>query len=437
VANPGRASEGGFVATLYYEREAYDGDRFVVDLRYVKLVLAELEAIGVPWRELDRSEPLGLARLVPVTAGSFVGRLDPDERAGLVERTKRARAEFGYAADDEPPQLDLALRALRERFATRYPGWAPTMGKDRVVDTVESSPHIGGEGDPEPLSNGETFKLPPRTESPDHRVRVGLLDTKLYPHPELDGRYLAESAGFLPAQTTTPTSPSAHAVYLAGLIVEKAPDAELIVRSVLDNLGTASSWDTANKMVGFLADDVAVLNMSFSCITADHEPPLTLARAVARLSPAVVLVAAAGNHGDSPTINPTTPAWPGAFDDVIAVGADRLPNEPAAFSPAVPWIALAALGENITSLFLPGDVEIVHRNQYGGADSQGTKKFGMGYARWHGTSAAAAKVSGAIARLAAGERISAHEAVQRLIRPPEPPSPLFTQVTKDIRPFEP
>lgn len=429
------------MATLFYGQEAYADDRLVVDLRDAKLVLAELTAIGVPWQVSDSSEPLGLARLVPAAQGSFLSGLSEDERARLVERTQSAKARHDQSADGEPPQLDLVLRALRERFAERFDGWSPTMGKDRVVDTVESSPHIGGDGDPEPLPDGETFRLPPRTAATGHRVRVGILDTKLFPHPDLTGRYVVESDALL-ALPAAPKSPTGHAVFLAGLVLQKAPNADLVIRSALGDLGSASSWDTANKMVEFRNDDVAVLNMSFSCITSDREPPLVLARAVERLSSAIVLVAAAGNHGQ-PTdpqrqlkITATTPAWPAAFDDVVAVGADRVPGQLAAFSPRVPWTALVATGEGVPSLFLPGEVEIVRRGPLGGPEPHGVAKFGAGYATWNGTSAAAAKISGAIAALAAGERISEREALNRLLTPPSHPTSLYIDITKDIRPFK-
>lgn len=403
------------MATVYGKVEAFAADRLVVDLRYLDLVRAELGSLGVSWAELDSSELLGLALFEVSIPGSFATGLAAADK-DFADRARSVR-QSAYRAGDSPPELDALLGVLRGRFAARYEGWSPTMGKERSLDLVESSPHIGGEGDPEPFGESNAFSLQPQTPSADRRIRVGVLDTKLYPHPDLAGRYLAESDAFVHPPAT---SPSGHAVFMAGLVAQQAPNAELIVRAVLDELGTSSSWEVAKKMVGFLHEDLDILNMSFSCVTHDDQPPLTLARAVERLTPAVVLVAAAGNHGNpSPEqqdigITPKTQSWPAAFDDVVAVGATDGTGRPAAFSPQVPWLALSRKGDDVPSLFLPGDVEIVRRNHHGGGDSHGIKKFGAGYARWNGTSAAAAIVSGEIAAIAEAHRIDARQALKRL-----------------------
>ena len=90
------------------------------------------------------------------------------------------------------------------------------------------------------------------------------------------------------------------------------------------------------------------MNLSFGCFTDDGEPPLVLARAVSLLSAEILLVAAAGNHGDidelrakgdladkpwTRGLTSKTPLWPAAFDEVIAVGATD-GNEPGAVQPA-------------------------------------------------------------------------------------------------------
>ena len=110
------------------------------------------------------------------------------------------------------------------------------------------------------------------------------------------------------------------------------------------------------------------MNLSFGCYTDDGEPPLVLARAVSLVSAEILLVAAAGNHGNidelkkqgdlkdaswARGLTPKTPVWPAAFDEVIAVGATDAP-----FSPQTPWVDLTAPGMNVVSTYLTGQVKL-------------------------------------------------------------------------------
>ena len=82
--------------------------------------------------------------------------------------------------------------------------------------------------------------------------------------------------------------------------------------------------------------------------------------------------------------------WPAAFDQVIAVGATDENGKLAPFSPQTPWVDLTAPGVNVESTYLVGEVELASTKGVATADSSG-------FARWDGTSFAAAAVSGAAA----------------------------------------
>ena len=64
-------------------------------------------------------------------------------------------------------------------------------------------------------------------------------------------------------------------------------------------------------MAGFAGSGTEILNVSLGCYTEDGEPPLVLARAVSVLSPAILLIAAAGNHGDIEALRPSANCRPG------------------------------------------------------------------------------------------------------------------------------
>jgi len=156
-----------------------------------------------------------------------------------------------------------------------------------------------------------------------------------------------------------------------------------------------------------------VMNLSFGSFTIDGRPPLVLERAIGRITPGTVVIAAAGNYGEVPAggsgvdelPKPTTPIWPAAFDDVIAVGA--LDGEkPAVFNSTGAWVKLMAPGVDLQSTYLIGDVT-GHESQ-GGPEERDTFD---GLAQWSGTSFAAAVVTGAIAALTVRGQRTAYEAL--------------------------
>ncbi len=415
------------------QTKRYEEDQLVVDLPHLGEVLHELHQLGVKWEPGDADqnrvdEALGLALLDLVNVAEVAAVLRDD--VDLVDCAALARRVAGLA-DALIPDLDLVMFALRSEFAGKYGGWVPTMGKNRYIYGVEGLPEIGGggAGDPVPLSPeearalSEAFTLSADTPWPGRRVRVGVLDTPLFVRPELQGRFLASAGTIIPPEPSL-SSMMGHATFVAGLILRRAPQAELDVRWVLspDN-ARATAWDVARMMAGFVNSGVDVLNMSFGCATADGKPPLVLARAVERLSPQIILVAAAGNHGDiqetpggpdsAGAAHPLTaraPIWPAAFDEVAAVGAHDAEWVRAPFSPNLPWVDLMAPGVNCKSTYLEGSVDLLH------GEESDPEEF-PGFANWDGTSFAAANVSGEIAaRVGMGQK-TPEEVLDELLNP--------------------
>ena len=181
-------------------------------------------------------------------------------------------------------------------------------------------------------------------------------------------------------------------------------------------------------MAGFIGSGVDILNLSFGCFTDDGEPPLVLARVVSLLSAEILLVAAAGNHGDvdelrakgtlpdqpwTRGLTSKTPLWPAAFDEVIAVGATDGDN-PAPFSPQTPWVDMTAPGVDVESTYLTGEVKLASPPQ-----GSPTTTFSNGLAYWDGTSFAAAAVSGAVAAKIMPGRRDARQALAYVRESPE------------------
>lgn len=194
-----------------------------------------------------------------------------------------------------------------------------------------------------------------------------------------------------------------HATFVAGTILREAPGATLEARAVLDGNGAADSWQAAHAIVHQGRSGVDILNLSFSCITGDGQPPLALSTAIDLVSPDVIVVAAAGNHGrprpgrteviDGQQIDDISKCvtFPAALDNVIAVGSVTENGQRAPYSPEGDWVDVQAHGDNVVSTF------------------PNRKPFN-GFAVWSGTSFAAGQVSGAIAAQTVPGRVTARDA---------------------------
>ena len=399
-------------------------DELVVGLPHLDKVTEMLDSkLDAPSDVTGKSPELGVALLqlkdAEAAAAKLRTRPDTDQ---LPEPVRKA-----IAAHEGDPALDLVMNVLRGWFESEYAGWTPVLGKNRLIRGVEGLPEIGGGGEGD-LTPRDPFHLPGRTARVNDRIKVGLLDTPIFRHPELEGRYAAPPDAVLDQaflRKKTPHHLAGHATFLAGVILQQAPDADLDVRKVLDvETGTASAWDVATEMAKFSSSGVQILNMSFGCATDDGEPPLLLVRAVELLSPDIVLVAAAGNHGSVvkrepdaegfPSLTPSTPYWPAALQDVWAIGALNVDCR-AHFSPDLPWVDLTAPGVDISSTYLPGTVDVPERDKDRHITGHKLEEFGDGYATWGGTSAAAAVVTGELAAEAQKRSTSAREALKFLL----------------------
>ncbi|HEY1347618.1 MAG TPA: S8 family serine peptidase [Streptosporangiaceae bacterium] len=371
--------------------EARD-DEIIVDLDDLAGIQEALDS-SAGWERMEKCPRIGLA---------------------LVKVGDPGRIPAGFTDPDAVLPLDLLISYLKKAFADQHYGREPDIGKNRLAGSIEGSPYTGGgvsgpytgggkggpytgggQGDPQWDDSRGGF--PERNHPPNPQVQVGILDTRLFAHPDLAGRYFADHDALVPATTVSTPDSEAHATFIAGVVLARAPNADLIVGHVLSAYNICgSSWDVATKMADFAAAQVPVLNISFGAATHDDEPPLVLRKTVQALTDGgVVIVAAAGNHGPQ-----EKKIWPAAFSEVVAVGAGaRIPGKDeftvAEFSPRQPWVDLLAPGQDVRSLYKAG-----------------------GYATWDGTSFSAAGVSGAIAHLVETRDMTPAEAIALLQTPP-------------------
>jgi membrane-anchored mycosin MYCP len=434
-------------------------DRLVVDTRHAKLVLDVLEVAAPSRVDAEEKAPADVEDKAPELGLTLLKLND----IGRVRQNLATQVQPENVPGDSTEwcDLDWVLYYLRSIYAYRYAGWTPMMGKNRIMTGVQFVTYPNAELPP-PASfyspqraNLDTVEGPINDaikedaikEDADRRagvraghrgagVRAGILDTCLYEHSLLAGRYIAAKDSLIPRDPQRPVSDvEGHAAFLSSLVVTEAPAAELDVRHVRKVVSadheapvrTATVWDTACQMAQYADSGVQILNCSWVCYTRDGKPPLVLERAVSRLAPRVLIVAAAGNHGlgDSafggteedrvkygiPPRN--APAYPAALPDVVAVGAlDG--DEFADFNPrgvgkddVAPWIDVFGPGVNVKGAYFGDgqtqDVSVVQRDEDGkvvlGANGevQYVQQPFDGAAEWSGTSFATATLTGAVA----------------------------------------
>jgi len=349
-------------------------DQLVVDLQHLEVVEDELSVLGVGFADPepdDQDLNLGLARLRELRTSS-----------------------------NELLDLDDLLAEVRQQVGAKRDGWAPTMGTNRWVHTVIGAGHKPMDGgNPSPATAADIPEPDPALTTAGTGVLIGIVDTPLFQQPA------AASADSL-------SKHAGHATFVQGLIRRQAPAATVMVEGVLDpEQGRADSWDIARAMMRLADQGIDILNLSLGTYVAAG-PPLAISRAIERITPKVLVVAAAGNHGEFGFLvrgrTRRSAIWPGAIPPVIAVGAVDDQGVRPPWSPDLTWISCTAPGVDVVGSYLSGQVSL-----------DGVVTPFSGFARWSGTSFAAAHVSGAIAaRTRGSEQRTARQAYDSLLADP-------------------
>lgn len=353
----------------------------VVDLPYVELVARLIRARGVD------ADP-DAERMSPALSLGVVVVQDIKALADAIEIDIRDTTREPQPIKPPKTNLDKVLVWLRQEFHSIDKDNKIEVGKNRTLQGVHGTPHIGGGGYPVEADQPEPNSYASR-KAP---VRVGLIDTSVYRHENFVDRLKIVGRGEI-----SPVQPfnhlEIHATFTVGLILKEAPGADVVLKAVLrHDLAKATAWEVASAMAEFIDQQVQLLVLPLVCFTDDGEPPLALQRAVTLLRRyGIPAIAAAGNHGIA------LRGFPAACAGAVAVGASNESGTfKANFNPQEdkPWITLAGPGVDVVSTSVHGKIKY--------EDIPGVKKpepdpVFKGGARWSGTSFATATVGGVVA----------------------------------------
>jgi hypothetical protein len=307
-----------------------------------------------------------------------------------------------------------ALARVRKATADRPQGPARVAPNHVLVGeaiTFTGEPRIQGGPGSSARRAKRPAKLPSRgAKAGDGKgVKIAVLDTGLFKHEWLssvqahansDDIWDVEPDGYADNE-------SGHGTFIAGLIRQIAPAAEVYVVKVLDSHGVGDDLAVA-QAIAALPADVDIVNLSLGGYTENDSAPLAIASVVKQRRS--VVVAAAGNN------NSPRPFWPAAFKPVLAVGALDEKARRAEFSNYGWWVDASARGVALQSTFARGKTKVF----------QGTSIAFDGWASWDGTSFACPITAAVLARTMTRSGVTAGAAKDQLLATlPAAPQPDF------------
>ncbi|HAQ08547.1 MAG TPA: serine protease [Bacillus bacterium] len=243
-------------------------------------------------------------------------------------------------------------------------------------------------------------------------IKVAVLDTGCdITHPDLEERIIG-GRNFTDDDRSNPgiyNDYNGHGTHVSGTIAAQennagvigvAPEADLLIVKVLNKAGSGK-YEWIIEGIHYAIEQKAdIISMSLG---GPADVPELYDAIKTAVSKDILVVCAAGNEGDG---NDTTNefAYPGAYNEVISVGAINLDRNTSEFTNSHNEIDVVAPGEGITSTYLNGK-----------------------YATLSGTSMAAPHVSGALALI----KTLANAHFERKLSEPE----LYSQLVRRTVPL--
>lgn len=252
---------------------------------------------------------------------------------------------------------------------------------------------------------------------PGEPVRVAVIDTGIPAKERGDGWLtgLVRADNVDPLDELPPPSDgfldfgAGHGTFVAGVIQQVAPGADITIYKALDSDGIGDKVQIACAMVSAVREGAQILNLSFGLESLDDRPPVAFEVALEIIDEIaeetgreVLVVAAAGNFGRARR------TWPAAFCDVVAVAGLTQRLAPAAWSSRGFWVNCSTMAEGVWSTYVPGrESPVVDPDP----EVFGPDDWALGT----GTSFAAPQVVGAVAKIVQEEGLTPRRALKKLL----------------------
>jgi len=317
-------------------------------------------------REFRRSQPDRIQRVI---AGVVLLTLDQ----------RRQKDQF-----DVPSLLRTIDRELGQGAATPNhvltvsgdAGTCPATEPEQVYNKIEPYPAVCHDGG-------------------GHGVLIYLADTGLLPDAQLGHPWLAGVRMGNPAEdedpggSQNPIPPyTAHGTFVAGVTRCMAPGAEIVVTNAFAVAGSTLESDLVPRLTAALGHGVDIFHLTVAAPSRADLPLISFEAwlRLLRQYKGTVCLAAAGNSDSR------RPHWPGAFHDVLSVGALAADwRSKASFSNYGGWVDVYAPGRDLVNAYATG----TYKCQIDPYKNQQRKFNGM--AKWSGTSFSTPIVTGLIA----------------------------------------
>lgn len=189
-------------------------------------------------------------------------------------------------------------------------------------------------------------------------VTVAIIDTGCdKTHPMLKGRIIGGRNYTNEGTSKDFTDLNGHGTHVAGIIAGDydgvAKGCNLIILKVLNKRGEGDLQSVVKAIYYAIGKKVDIINMSLGCPNNDPALEKAIKKAVAK---DICVCCASGNNGDN---NPNTDenAYPGAYPEVICVGAMNSNLGVSNFSNSNKFVDIVAPGENITSTYIGGGLK--------------------------------------------------------------------------------
>src|SRR5712691_1745277 len=283
--------------------------------------------------------------------------------AELHGRVLRLTPRHGHHLD--PQELADIARVLRTRGFTAS-----------LSNITPTAPVTKGKGAPEP-TDPPSPGPPEPDDGPGEPTRVAIMDTGIAdlhdPGQRRTDGWLQGIRGdtdpldqFPPGGDGLLDLAAGHGTFVAGIVQQVAPRAQVTIYRAVDSDGIASEVRVACEMIRAVKDGNQILNLSLGCQTRDDLPPIAIHAALQVIREMeraegdreghdcrtecrnVLIVAAAGNFGD------TRPCWPAAFRRVVSVAGlapDMLPSQ---WSSRGFWVTCSTIAQGLRSTYVQG-----------------------------------------------------------------------------------